>query len=86
MASNYELWMDILEFSCIPGFPYKYAIQDGGKELFPLFQEYKYHAEMHVQEFMQFLQESNIIHEDIRMSLFLISLHLEDNLYVRNWY
>ena len=37
MESNYELWMDILDFSCIPGFPHKYAIQNDGKELFPLF-------------------------------------------------
>ena len=86
MASNYELWMDILDFSCIPGFPDKYAVQDSWKELFPLFQQHKYHATTHVQAFMQFLWESNIVHEDIILRLFILSLHLEDNLSVRNWY
>ena len=86
MASNYELWMDILDFSCIPGFPHKYAIQDNGKALFPLFQQYKYHATTHVKSFMQFFWASNIVHKDIKMRLFLLSLHLEDNLSVRNWY
>ena len=86
MASNYELWMDTLDFSCIPGFPHKYDIQDGGNALFPLFQQYKYHVATHVQKFMQFIWASNIVHEDIRMRLFLLSLHIEGNLSVRNWY
>ena len=86
MASNYEWWMDMLDFSCIPGFPHKYAIRDGGKALFPLFQHYKNHATSHVQAFVQFIRESNIVHENIKMRLFLLSLHLEDNLSVRNWY
>ena len=86
MASNYELWMDILDLSGIPEFPHKYAIQECGKALFPLFQQYKYHATTHVQTFMQFIRSSNIIHKDIRMMLFLLSHHLEDNLSVRNWY
>ena len=82
MDSNYELWM---EFSCIPCFPHKHAIWDGGKALFPLFQQYKNHAASHVQVFMQFIQASNIVHEDIRMRFFLLSLHLENNLSVI-WY
>ena len=86
MASNYELWVDILVFFSIPGFPHKYAIQDGGNALFPLFEQYRYHVATYLQEFMQFIWESNIIHQDIRMRLFLLSLHLEDNLSVRNWY
>ena len=64
----------------------KYVIQDGGKALFPFFQQYKYHAATHVQAFMQFLRASYIVHEDIRMRLFLLSLHLEDNFSVKNWY
>ena len=75
-----------MDFSRIPGFPHKYAIQDGEKALFPLFQQYKYHAATNVQAFMQFIQASNIVHEDIRMRLFLLSLHIEDNLLVKNWY
>ena len=86
MASDYELWMDILDFSCIPCFPHKYGIQYGGKELFPLFQQYKYHATSHVQAFMQFIRASNILHEDIRIRLFMLSLHLEDSLSARNCY
>ena len=86
MASNYKLWMDTLDFSCILRFPHRYATQDGGKALFPLFQQYKCHATTHVQAFMQFFWASNIEHKDIRMRLFLLSLHLEDNLFVRNWY
>ena len=37
MASDYKLRMDILDCSCILGFPHKYVIQDGEKTLFPLF-------------------------------------------------
>ena len=29
---------------------------------------------------------NNIIHEDIKMKLFMLSLNLEDNWDVRNWY
>ena len=86
MASNYEMWMDTLDFLRILGFLHKYAIQDGGKALFPLFQQYKYQAATHVQAFMQFIRASNIVHEDIKMRLFLLSLHLEDNLSIKNWY
>ena len=86
MASTYELWINIFDFFCIPRYPHKYVIENNGKPIFPLFQEYKYHAAIHVWAFMQFLQASNIIHEDIRMKLFLLSLHLEDNLTVENWY
>ena len=35
---------------------------------------------------MQFLQGSDTAHEDIIMKLFLLSLNLEDNASVRNWY
>ena len=35
---------------------------------------------------MQFIRASNIVHEDIRLRLFLLSLHLGVNLFVRNWY
>ena len=86
MASSYELWMVIMDFSHILGYPHQYVINDDGKALFPLFHEYKYHAATHVWAFMQFLHVSNIIHEDNRMKLFLLSLHLEDNLAVMNWY
>ena len=73
-------------FSGILGFPHKYAIQDDGKEIFPLFQQYKYHAATHVWAFLQFLQASSIVHQDLIMNFFLLSLHLEENLTVRNWY
>ena len=42
MASSYELWMDILDFSNISGYPHQYTIKENGKALFPLFHEYKY--------------------------------------------
>ena len=86
MASNYELWMDILDFSCILGYPHQYVIEDEGNAIFPLFQQYKYDAATHVWAFLQFLQANNIVHEDLRMKFFLVSLHLEGNLTIRNWY
>ena len=86
MGSAYELQMDILGFSYIPEYPHQYVIKDDGKELFPLFHEYKYHAVTHIWAFMQFLQGSDIVHDDIKMKLFLLSLNLEDNLSVKNCY
>ena len=86
MASSYELWMDILDFSHIPGYPHQYTIEDDGKALFPLFHEYKYQATTHIWAFLQFLQGNNIIHEDIKMKLFFLSLNLQENLNVINWY
>ena len=55
MESIYELRLDILDFSCILGYPHQYVIEDDGKASFPLFQQYKYHAVAHVWAFMQFL-------------------------------
>ena len=57
-----------------------------GNTSFSLFQQYQNHVVSHVQEFMRFIRESNTMHEDIRIRLFPLSLHLEVNLYVRNWY
>ena len=86
MASYYELWMDILDFSCILGFPHKYFLRDGGKTLLLLFHQLKNHAMSHVQAFIQLIQSRKIVHEDISLRLFLLSLYLEDNLSVKNWY
>ena len=44
MATNYESWIDILDFSCILGYPHQYVIDDDGKAIFPLFLQYKYDA------------------------------------------
>ena len=40
----------------------------------------------HVQAFMQLIQSRKIMHEDIILRLFLLSIYLEDNLSVKNWY
>ena len=81
-----RLFKSNLDFSHIPGHPHQYVIKDDWKALFPLFHEYKYQAATHIWAFMQFLQGNNIIHEDIKMKFFLLSLNFKDNWNVKNLY
>ena len=68
-----------LDFLCILGYPHQLDVENDGKVLFPKFHEYEYTSSAHLFVLRGFLVISNIIHEDVRMKLFELSLDLRNN-------
>ena len=68
------------------GYPHQLDNDNDGKVLLPKFHEYEYEASMHILMFKGFLMKSNIIHEDVRMKLCVLSLDLDINEDVRAYY
>ena len=86
MASFDEALFDTLDFLHILGYPHQLDVEDDGRACFPMFCEYKYATSVHIWFFEEFLQAYNIIHEDLKMKLFVVFLDLSNNQDVKYWY